>query len=219
MNRASSEKQTPRSPHQARGQVRIEAILDATAAMVAEGGVALVTMHLVAKRAKTSVGSMYHFFPDRESLLQTLVERHATAVRQINERLSAVPTKIWRELSTAAAIEYLVAPYVEYINQHPDFLAVMHGRATAEDDADFMRTFRHLLGIRLPEVEPTVREDYVAVMHAIAAGGMHAGFQSNPQRAELYLREVPRALAAYLAHIEQVHAVNEERSPRVDQCP
>jgi len=162
-------------------------------------------MHLVAKRAQTSVGSMYHFFRDRESLLQMLVERHTSAVHQINEQISAVPAEVWRKLSPTGTIEYLVTPFIEYINRHPDFMAVMHGRNTAEDDADFMRTFRHVLSTRLPKVNAKVREEYVAVMHAVAAGGMHMGFQSNPGGADLYLREVPRVLAAYLAQIEEDH--------------
>lgn len=214
MTRASTSKQAPRASQQARGQARIEAILQAAAAMAAEGGVAAVTMHLVAKRAQTSVGSMYHFFPDRESLLQILVDRHMAAVRQINEQLIAVPAEVWQSMSTAATIEHLVGPFIEHINRHPDFLAVMHGRDTAEGDADFMRTFRHVLGARLPGITAAALEDYVAVMHAIAAGGMHVGFQSNPHRADLYLREVPRALAAYLARLEADHGLAKSGSDR-----
>jgi len=173
--------------------------------MAAEGGVAAVTMHSVAKRAQTSVGSMYHFFPDRESLLQMLVERHLAAVRQINEQIIPMPAEVWQAMSTTATIEHLVGPFIEYIDRHPDFLAVMHGRDTAEGDADFIRTFRHALGARMPGLAEAALEDYVAVMHAIAAGAMHMGFQSNSRRADLYLREVPRVLAAYLAQIEEDH--------------
>jgi AcrR family transcriptional regulator len=217
MTRASTRAQAPRASQQARGQARIEAILKAAAAMVAEGGVAAVTMHLVAKRAHTSVGSMYHFFPDRESLLQILAQRHMAAVRQINEQLIAVPAEVWQAMTPAATIEHLVGPFIEYINRHPDFLAVMHGRNTSEGDADFMRTFRHALGARLPGITAAVLEGYVAIMHAIAAGGMHMGFQSKSHRADLYLREVPRVLAAYLARIEEDHGLAKKGRNKVNR--
>lgn len=190
---------------QARGQARIDAILAATAEMIAEEGVSAVTMHLVAKRARTSVGSMYHFFPDRESLLTALIQGHSAAMRQINQQLKAIPAREWQQLSADEAITRLVTPYVQYIDAHPDFLDVTHGRATREDDADFMLTVRHVLKARLPGLASKQREDYVAVIHAIAAGGMHIGYQNSPQRAPLFLREVPRVLAAYLAQIEHLH--------------
>jgi AcrR family transcriptional regulator len=219
MTRATVAQQAPRASQQARGQARIEAILEAAAAIAAEGGVAMVTMHLVAKRARTSVGSMYHFFPDRESLLHTLVERHTDAVRQINRQLIAVPAEHWRALSPAATIDYLVRPFIEYIDRHPDFLTLMHGRDTAEGDADFMRAFRHALSARLPKISAAVREEYVAVLHAVAAGGMFMGFQSHPRRADLYLRELPRVLASYLAQIEEGHPLENMGCHRAGSPP
>lgn len=191
-----------RAPRQPRGQARVDAILDAAAEVIAEQGVAGVTMHALARRAKTSIGSMYHFFPDLDSVLNVLSDRHAVAVREINRQLNGVPAEEWQALGAEAAIERLLRPYVEYLRRHGDYLPLMHGRASIEDDADFIRTIRLVLDARMAGLEPTVRENTAVMMHAIAAGAMHAGFKVDPGRADLYLREIPRVLALYLADIE-----------------
>lgn len=180
----------------------MDAILAAAAEVVAEHGVAGATMHAVAKKAKTSVGSMYHFFPDRESLLSALAERHGVAIREINRQLVHLPAATWRQYSVAAAIEALVTPYVAYLRLNPDALLLRHGRNSLEDDADFMRTIRSVLDARLPTLAVPERENAAAMLHAIAAGVMHIGLRMDPQRAGLYLREIPHALTLYLAAVE-----------------
>lgn len=191
-----------RTPSQARGQTRVEAILDAAAAVIAEEGLAGVTMHVLAKRAQTSIGSMYHFFPDRERVLEMLSERHAAAIQKINRQLYEIPSDDWRQFSAAETIERLVTPYVAYLLNHADFLPLMHGRVSTEREADFIRTIRHVLDARLHKLQPAKREDYAVMLHAIGAGTMHVGFQMNPVLADMYLREIPRVLTAYLTEIE-----------------
>ena len=159
-------------------------------------------MHALARRAKTSIGSMYHFFPDLGSVLNVLSDRHAVAVRAIIRQLNGVPAEEWQALGAEAAIERLLRPYVEYLRRHGDYLPLMLGRASVEDDADFIRTIRHVLDARMAGFEPTVRENTALMMHAIAAGAMHVGFKIDPGRADLYLREIPKVLALYLANIE-----------------
>lgn len=191
-----------RTPSQARGQARVEVILDAAAAVIVEEGLAAVTMHVLAKRAQTSIGSMYHFFPDRDRVLEMLSERHAVAIQKINQQLYDIPADAWRQFSAADAIERLVTPYVTYLLSHADFLPLMHGRVSIERDADFIRTIRHVLDARLHKLEAVEREGYAVMLHAIGAGTMHVGFQTNPVLADMYLREIPRVLTAYLTEIE-----------------
>jgi AcrR family transcriptional regulator len=192
-----------RAPSQLRGQARVGAILDAAAELVAEQGLAGVTMHAVAQRAKTSTGSMYHFFPDREAVLQALMDRHMQAMDVITSELHAIPADDWKALSPSGAICRLMTPYTEYLQRHADFLPLKRGRGTAKGEADFIRMIRHMLDARLPSVATARREEYAMVMQAIAAGTMQVGYQSDPSRADLYLREIPCVLAAYLTGIER----------------
>jgi len=193
---------TARRPRQLRGEARVDQILCAAAQLIAESGTAAVSIHAVARLARTSIGSMYHFFPDRESLLDALTERHRESIRSINQQITELSPATWCRLSAQAAIDKLVTPFIAHLRQHPDFLPLMHGRMSTQEDSDFIRGIRSMLDARLPAIPVRQRDRYAAVFHAIVAGGMHVGYERDPGQQDLYLEEIPRAIAAYLATIE-----------------
>lgn len=65
-----------KQPSQARSQQMVEVILEATARVLAERGYARTNTNLVAERAGVSVGSVYQYFPNKDSLVTALHERH-----------------------------------------------------------------------------------------------------------------------------------------------
>lgn len=69
--------QPRKQPRQARSQHMVEVILEATARVLAERGYAGTNTNLVAERAGVSVGSVYQYFPNKDSLVTALHERHA----------------------------------------------------------------------------------------------------------------------------------------------
>jgi len=196
-----------RQPSQPRGRARVEVILDTTAAIVAEEGLAGVTMHGVARRAKTSIGSLYHFFPDRDSLLLELVRRHEAALAAINSEVLVLPRETWQRFSASEAVHHLVAPYADYIQKHPDFFPLMHDRRlldkrSLENEATFTQVLRRMVDARLPMAEPVDRGRHAAMLHAVAVGVMRVAFIVEPERMMLYMDELPKVMAAYLADLE-----------------
>ncbi len=70
-------KTTPRKrPQQARSKAMVEAILEATIRVLIELGYEGATTIAIAARAGVSVGSLYQYFPNKESLVAALIERH-----------------------------------------------------------------------------------------------------------------------------------------------
>ena len=63
-------------PVQQRSADRMEALLDAAAAIISEEGVDGVTTTAVAYRSRSSVGVLYRYFPNVESLLKALAQRN-----------------------------------------------------------------------------------------------------------------------------------------------
>jgi AcrR family transcriptional regulator len=57
--------------------VTVEAILEAAAHILVESGYAKFNTNEVARRAGVSVGSLYQYFPNKQSLLAQLHQRHA----------------------------------------------------------------------------------------------------------------------------------------------
>lgn len=59
-----------------RSRARFEKLLDAAEAILTELGYDALNTNAVAVRAKTSVGTLYHYFPDKASILAALVVRY-----------------------------------------------------------------------------------------------------------------------------------------------
>jgi len=199
-----------RAPQQARGKARVEVILDAAATLVLESGLAAVTMHKVAKQAKTPIGSMYHFFPDSESLMMALRSRHQIALEAIDSANAAITIAAWRAFSPAEAIDALLTPYIEYMEGNPDCLIIFHalpseGECQDAKEERMIRQLRKVVDARMPRVKPADRAVYAEMLHSLAVGSMRirvGASQGDPKQASRYLREIRRALTAYLTVIE-----------------
>jgi AcrR family transcriptional regulator len=61
------------APQRANGKLRVAAILEAAAAVIDEKGYEGATMAEIADRSGTKIGSLYRFFPNKESLADTIV--------------------------------------------------------------------------------------------------------------------------------------------------
>lgn len=77
-----------RQPKQKRGQERVEQILDAAAIVFDEVGFEAATTHAIASKAKTAVGSLYQFFPDKLAIFNALELRHVDRVYLMWDKLS-----------------------------------------------------------------------------------------------------------------------------------
>lgn len=69
-------------PRQRRAQVTVEAILRATAQVLAEEGYAAASTNRVAQVAGVSVGSLYQYFPNKDALILAVAEEHSRVMRE-----------------------------------------------------------------------------------------------------------------------------------------
>ncbi|MDI9228410.1 TetR/AcrR family transcriptional regulator, partial [Serratia bockelmannii] len=115
---------TGREPQQERGRQRVQTILDSAAAIVAQDGLAALSMQRLAKHAKTSIGSMYHFFPDRHAVIKALADRHTESIEALVRDMALASDDEWRRLSAEAVIQRLFSPYAQYLREHADYLPV-----------------------------------------------------------------------------------------------
>jgi AcrR family transcriptional regulator len=67
-------------PRQARARATYDALVQATARILVEEGYEAASTNRIAERAGTSIGSLYQYFPTKESLVLAVVERHGRAV-------------------------------------------------------------------------------------------------------------------------------------------
>ena len=84
-------------PRRAPGRKRVAALLEAASAVIAERGYEAATMAEIAARAGALVGSLYHFFPNKEALADALIRRYegivADAFAAIDARAPTLPVE------------------------------------------------------------------------------------------------------------------------------
>ncbi len=78
-----------RMPQQDRGQRRIDRILEAAMAVIADVGVEGASTNAIAARASTSVGSLYQFFPNKDAIVQALAARYVAEFEALKDRVMA----------------------------------------------------------------------------------------------------------------------------------
>lgn len=138
--RMPSQKSRPVRPHavapkRQRGRDRVAAILDATCHLILETGFDALTMTDVAARSQTAVGSLYRFFPTKETLAEALLDRYGSLLKQaLTDLVEKAPTQPVEE--TACALVDLVTPLRD---QRAVVLALIDSRSVGSDRRQTLR--------------------------------------------------------------------------------
>jgi AcrR family transcriptional regulator len=91
MARARKSASNPRKlPEQDRSRATVEAIVGAAARVLVKGGYDAFTTNRVAEKAGVSIGSLYQYFPNKESLLSELMRRHVEVIERSVEEMAAL---------------------------------------------------------------------------------------------------------------------------------
>jgi AcrR family transcriptional regulator len=191
-------KTTVRAPRQARGRERREQLLDAAAAIIAESGLAAVSMHAAAQRAGASIGSVYHFFRDKDQMLDALAERHDAELQPAFDRVLQRSDADWAALSPGDMIEQLIGWAIRYFVRHPDALATLdlHDQAThAEFKAVIDRVMRGRLGEELGAQAATTFD-------AVVLGTLLFTREQDPRSRDVVVAALPEMLTVYLVALE-----------------
>lgn len=77
------------APQRANGRLRVAAVLEAAAAVIDEKGYAGATMAEIAARSGTKIGSLYRFFPNKESLADTILVSARDNIHAVFDKFDA----------------------------------------------------------------------------------------------------------------------------------
>src|ERR1700752_1160631 len=103
----SSETKTAvaRAPKRKRGQQRVAELIQAGMAVFAEKGYEAATMTEIAARAGAPIGSLYQFFPTKDVIADTLIDRY---IALLEAELELLRTRA-PSMDTATLVENLFA--------------------------------------------------------------------------------------------------------------
>ncbi len=206
-----------RAPRQDRGLQRVELILDAAEALIAEFGVEATSINAIAERAKTSMGSLYHFFPSKEALIEALARRFAERKRELNAK--AVPVDRAR-MPLEEVVERVVDGHARFLAESPAFVpiydAVTQGRAAAcmnEELVDaIVGQVRDFLAARIPAMPERERHTAALLSVATVHGVLLTAMRLPPRARGPLLRELKRMLVAYFAPLDVGYRATRERA-------
>lgn len=94
--------ETRRAPQQKRAQKRIDEILDTTARLLTKVGLDDLTTVMIAQELDISVGSVYHYFPNKFSILYAVGEQW---LAEMNVVLDAVDSWDIEEMGVPAFVD------------------------------------------------------------------------------------------------------------------
>jgi AcrR family transcriptional regulator len=140
-----------RVPQQSRGQRRIDAILDAAERLFAEVGYEATTTNAIAARARTAIGSLYQFFPNKEAILRALVERFRDHLRAVLDAALA-EVAAHPELPLEGAIDRVLDPLIELYASRAGILRLFLGLHGFGDLASAPRVLADEIVVRLEAI-------------------------------------------------------------------
>ncbi|MGZ4671515.1 MAG: TetR/AcrR family transcriptional regulator [Ilumatobacteraceae bacterium] len=191
-----------RLPTQARSRRRVDHVLDTAAALIDQVGPDIITTGMIAKAAGVSIGWLYDFFPNRESIFDEIVTRSLDKVTPIAEAVhDARPDDNWREVLGAVVdalfVFYQVEPGFRVLwfsrFQSTAMIQVNREHDLADATAAYQRLSRH--GLDLVGVNPELALHMVI---GIIDKGLDLAFRIDPNGDRDIVDETVSAVIAYL---------------------
>ncbi|HHO54652.1 MAG TPA: TetR/AcrR family transcriptional regulator [Deltaproteobacteria bacterium] len=192
-----------KQPRQARSKRMVRALLDATAKVLVEEGWSAASTNRVADVAGVSVGSLYQYFPNKESLVLTLAREHGEAQLQL---LSEALEKV-QDLPIQEAIACFVDATLASHRSDPE----LHVHLTASVLAHGLSSIHELHGVARPLVRQYLEQfrDQLAVTDLDTAtfllvttveSAIHGAILESPERLEdpVFERELVALVCRYL---------------------
>ncbi|ACB95799.1 TetR/AcrR family transcriptional regulator [Beijerinckia indica] len=189
------------APKRERGRFRVAAIMDAAAALFAERGYDAATMTEIAARSKTAIGSLYRFFPTKESLADALLTRYGDLMtRRLDEITEAAAS-----LSSSALADSLIDLMLERQADRAAALVLIEAHSSPADKRSTLRAVTHrriaTLLVSVNGTLPQARAETMAMLllHVLKAVPMLA-CEGGEIREDL-LAETRELVRLYVAHI------------------
>ena len=194
-----------KAPKQARARETIEAILTATAHILVREGFEAASTNRIAEEAGVSIGSLYQYFPNKESLVAVLMERHVAQMHAIFE--AALPR--WRSLPPRMVIHEMVEAMVRAHAVEPKLHRVLMeqipriGRLDRLSDVErrFEERAKAYLELHRAEIGPRNLELAAFIVIQCVEALTHAAVLYQPERLRTgeFVDEVTELVTRYLA--------------------
>ena len=197
-----------KTPVQARSTVTVEAIAEATIQVLLSHGTDRLTTTKVADRAGVSVGTLYQYFPNKQSLLFAVLEDHldrvSAAVETACERAQHQPL--------AAMVRSVVEAFVDAKMQRPDISTALYriaadigGPALVQRTGERSRKALAAMLRTAPDVRVSQQDFAIQMMFAAMAGATRTVLEAGaaPQMVRQLRDHLVLLCQSYMVSISQ----------------
>jgi AcrR family transcriptional regulator len=188
---------------QARSRERVERILDAAAEEFADAGFDAATTEAIARRAETSIGSVYQFFPNKQALFDAVAHRYLVRSRVLFDELFATETG---DAPWPVLLDAVVDAFAAFLASEPGFRAVWVGSKlsrtfVAEGEKltrDMAARTRDILRAKLPHADPKRIPLAATMVVEITSAMLITSARQDPKLGRRIIDETKVVLRRYL---------------------
>ena len=178
-------------------------MLDAAAAVFAEVGYEEATTNAIARRARTSIGSLYQFFPNKAAVLEALTARYLGQLRQVHDRVFDAASL---RLPLPAFYDRLIDTLAEFHRANPGFRPLFYGSTTSPELAaaaallhqECVRRAEAAIATRAARLAPERRRLYAVLNVEVVKALLPLAESGDAARRARVLAEVKRMLLAHM---------------------
>lgn len=130
-----------RVPRQARARQKLARVLEAADRLLAEEGADVLTTTRVAAEAGVSVGTLYQYLPDRDSIVDALADRYLARLEALMESfVERATSETWSD-----PVSVLVDAFADTYRSQPGFRALWFGRHLTDQTREADRRHKRVM--------------------------------------------------------------------------
>ena len=188
-------------PQQERATRRLANFLDAAAELFAEIGYEAATMTAIAERSGSGIGTLYHYFPDKQSMAFALLNQYAQEIEAHWKPLMEQT----ETLSHGAFAETFLERITEFLRQRPAYLKLLAAPIRFSRDPAARRALRVAIANAFRAKDPSLTNEKAMLAANITlqmVKGMTTLYaEAGPREKPLIIAEYKKALALYLGSV------------------
>jgi AcrR family transcriptional regulator len=190
-------------PLQARSRARLGRVLDAAEELLERDGADAFSTTAVARVAGVSVGSVYRFFPDKQSIVEALAVRYWSDFADLVAGVAEADEQEPVADPAVTVLSVLAAGF----RARPGFLALWYGGLRTERVRDRTRDARlqialsieRILSVHWPAAPLELRRTCAEMVVLGGDGLLREAFRRDPRGDEALLAESAVMLSSYLS--------------------
>jgi AcrR family transcriptional regulator len=188
-------------PQQERSTRRLANFLDVAEVLFVEIGYEATTMTAIAERSGSGIGTLYHYFPDKQSMAFALFNQYTQKVEAYWKPL----IEHAETLSHTAFAETFLERVVEFLRERPAYLQLLAAPIRFSRDPAARRTLRIAIANAFRAKDPSLASEKAMLAANISlqmVKGMTTLYaEASLREKPLIIAEFKKALTLYLGSV------------------